>query len=186
MKKILLIASCVWAFLPGPSASLKADDNLTNDVKLTLPLSSAPPPQRGNFLKTFEEQKGDIGLEGFLPGQIEIELASVRPAPRAYFLLYAAALDQYVSDHASIFASEPVLARMVQTEFRTAHSTFTNYPAFVHSEPPSVDPNREAAVLRNFLKRGYNGSAYTGRFLNEIQAYLIVLDKAAKAPPPNR
>lgn len=187
MKKFLLVASCAWAFLLDPAASPKAEDTLTNDAKLTLQLSDVPPPQRGNFLKTFEEEKGDRGLDGFLPGQDEIELASARPAARAYFLLYAAALDQYVTDHASIFASEPVLARMVQTKFRDTHSAFSDYKTqFFPSVPPIVDPNREAMDLRIFLKRGYNGSGYKGRLLNEIQTYLIDLDKAAKAPTPNR
>ena len=114
---------------------------------------------------------------GLLPGQFQIEFASARPAARAYFLLYAAALDQFASEKAALLTKEPVLGRMVRQQYTETLAIFTNYASRMSGHYfPIVSAAGEAQDLRIFLKSGY-----TGQLKGQIDDYLAELDKARQA-----
>jgi len=117
----------------------------------------------------------DISLPQ-LPGQFQVLLASARIAPRAYYLLYAAALDRFASDKAELLAKEPVLAGMVQKRFRDMYATFEGYDKITKSKPV-VNATQEAAALQSFLSAGYHG-----KLKADIEAYIAQLTTNVKPP----
>jgi hypothetical protein len=112
---------------------------------------------------------------GILDGQLQIESASARPAARAYYLLYAAALDQFAADKAALLSSEPVLHRMVRREGERMLGYFQSYATIYTRFSPIVHATREAAALEAFIAKGYRG-----KLLKDLESYILELRKKAE------
>lgn len=108
-------------------------------------------------------------LDG-LPGSDEINHASARPAARVFYLLYAAALDQFAQENARRLGTNATLAALVEYEFAHASETFRTYNTVFESFSESVDPLQERKSLQDFLTEGYRG-----RLQADAEAYLAEL-----------
>jgi hypothetical protein len=95
---------------------------------------------------------------GYLEGDFEIRHASARPAARAYFLLYAAALDRYATENKEVLSSHPPLALLLRDAKAGALAKFDRYKVVISGGfAPIVDRKRELADLERFIASGYSG-----------------------------
>ena len=66
-------------------------------------------------------------FQGYLEGDFQIRHASARPAARTYFLLHAAALDEYAIKNKEVLLSHPTLAVLLEDAKSNALHTFDEY-----------------------------------------------------------
>ncbi len=112
-------------------------------------------------------------LAGYLEGELQVRHASDRPAARVYFLIYAAALDRYSTQHKDVLASDAALSRRVQDAKSRALLTFDRYSERVGGGfTPIVDRKRELADLERFVASGYSGE-----LKHRLLAYILELKK---------
>jgi hypothetical protein len=110
---------------------------------------------------------------GYLEGDIQIRHASDRPAARAYFLLYAAALDRYATENKEVLASHPPLALLLRDAQGRALLTFDRYNVVISGGfAPIADRKRELADLERFIASGY-----CGELKPKLLAYIEELKK---------
>jgi hypothetical protein len=121
-----------------------------------------------------EKKKGPSQLtktrSSYLPGEFQIRNAFARPAARAYYLLYAAALERYQTNHDDELTAQPTMARLVRDAKAHALRTYDHYKEMVGNIPTVVDRKRELEELEYFEANG----DYCD-LMPKIKAYIKVL-----------
>ena len=113
-------------------------------------------------------------LNDTLEGEFQIRHASARPAARAYFLIYAAALDYYATEeHKDVLSSHLTLLRLLQDAKSRALLTFDRYKDMVGNFPPVVDRKQELHDLESFVESG----RCSGNLKQKLLAYIEELKK---------
>jgi len=92
-------------------------------------------------------------MKHFLPGESEIMLASARPAARAYYLLYAAAVGKALANSCEGSLRYNALKETYDDVINIYQEYKKIYPIF--SEV--INYEYERRVLKSFLASGYTG-----------------------------
>ena len=119
--------------------------------------------------QTTSSSRNKLDEPGYLAGEREVVDSTIGPA-RAYYLLYAAALDHYRTTHRDLLASHPSLARLVRKESELNFVAWQNYPH--RNSAPIRDRKRELTALEKFIEQGY-----FGRFRSYVLDYIEELKK---------
>jgi hypothetical protein len=129
-------------------------------------------------------------LETPLPGQLAVQLASARPAVRADYWIYAAALDQYAVAKEAKFKSHRVLWRFVERPRRIIKQEACDYVLHWGEAMQTRSSKEEADAIARFLENGWDGrSPYRGELRKDLESYAAELRTrgdamiAARKPP---
>ena len=118
----------------------------------------------------------DGRVHAYLPGKSAIDHASARPAVKAEYLIYAAALDQYATVKAALLKDEPVLWRYIERPRRMVAHQARNYETAFSTFAQSRLPKEEADALDEFLAKGYDGKTrYEGALRKDLETYAAEL-----------
>jgi hypothetical protein len=116
----------------------------------------------------------DSLLTSPLPGEFEVRRASARPATRAMQLLYACAMDDYITVHKEALERLPPALRSITDRKDTAIYAFRNYKL----QYPNDSPDDNAQQIQNDLTklRRFRDSGYRGAYAKELEEFIKALE----------